>query len=127
MKALLGKVELCLVGRQLCQLLPLLLAAGLLCQPVGGVKVAKLDCKVEPVEHRDVNLSSHPCLQTEPVLWITADSKRLFLEALLLKEMCHAGSLLLWHCWQHFVCSVEIPAWRNICENYLFELRMSDE
>ena len=110
METLLCKVKLGLVGRQLCQLLPLLLAAGLLCKPVGSVKVPKLDGQVKPVEgvsNKILTCSS----KTQPVLWITANSESLLLEALLLQEMSDAGSLLLWHRWQHLVCSVEIPAW----------------
>ena len=57
METLLCKVKLCLVGRQLRQLLPLLLAAGLLGQPVGSVEVAKLDCQVKPAD-REFQISS---------------------------------------------------------------------
>ena len=49
METLLGKVKLRLAGRQLRQLFPLLLAAGFLGQPVGSVKVTKLDGQVKPL------------------------------------------------------------------------------
>ena len=57
METLLCKVKLCLAGRQLGQLLPLLLAAGLFGQPVGSVEVAKLDGQVKPVD-REFPISS---------------------------------------------------------------------
>ena len=57
METLLGKVKLRLAGRQLRQLFPLLLAAGLLGKPVGSVEVAKLDGQVKPVG-REFTISS---------------------------------------------------------------------
>ena len=56
METLLRKVKLSLVGCQLCQLFPFLLAAGFLGQPIGSVQVAKLDSQVKPVD----DSQSHP-------------------------------------------------------------------